>query len=358
MLACVLAAPATAQTRLEIDVTGTRIAYDTLAPLNAPSVAALTEWQRPSLFARLSGSVTGFEDSGWSMQGRGDFAALRSPFGAASPLRLELGGSLGGGRHSSGFDSFVARADARLHLTSGSLGVWLGGALARARNSFDSAAISGIIPNAGLWAQSGYLRGTLSYQHTRVSGASYPEANLALTLSRGPADLVLYAGLRDSPFATTAWSERWAGVSAVWWVTTNAAVVASGGNYSSDVLQGLPSGDFVSVGLRFTPRRARPIPVTALSPIVYTSEEARRGSIVFEVEGAESVEIAGDWNGWVPEPLHRAEAGGWVIPAGLRPGVHRFNLRVDGEGWIVPDGVPSVDDGFGGRVGLLVVSGP
>jgi hypothetical protein len=57
--------------RLELDLSGTRIAYDTLAALTAPSLAALTEWQRPSLFARLSGSVTGLEDSGWSLQGRG-----------------------------------------------------------------------------------------------------------------------------------------------------------------------------------------------------------------------------------------------------------------------------------------------
>jgi hypothetical protein len=28
---------------------------------------------------------------------------------------------------------------------------------------------------------------------------------------------------------------------------------------------------------------------------------------------------------------------------------------VDGERWVVPDSVPSVDDGFGGRVGLLIV---
>jgi hypothetical protein len=351
------AAEVEAQARLEVDVAGTRIAYDTLAPLNAPSVAALTEWQRSSLFARVSGSVTGFQDAGWSMQGRGDMAGWLSPFGAASPLRLELGGAVGGARHSSGFDSFLGRGDARLHVRRGGLGAWAGTSLAGARNSFDSAAVSGVVPNAGIWAQSGYVRATLSYQHTRISGDTYPEANLALTLSRGPADLTLYGGVRDSPFATDSWNERWAGASAVYWVTPNAALVASGGKYSADVLQGLPGGDFVSVGLRFTPRRVRPIPITAPAPIVYSSEEARRGSIGFEVAGATRVEIAGDWNGWELEPLARDASGRWVVPAGVAAGVHRFNLRVDGERWIVPEGVPSVDDGFGGVVGLLVVTG-
>jgi hypothetical protein len=349
--------------RLELDLSGTRIAYDTLAPLNAPSLAALTEWQRPSLFARVTGSVTGLEDSGWSIQGRGDLAGWLSPFGAGSTTRLEIGGALGGGRHSSGFDSFLARTDARLHLRRRTLaampgteiGAWIGASLATARNSFDSAAVTGLVPQLGAWVQGGSVRATFGYLHTVVSGDAYPEANLALTLTRGPLDLTLYGGVRASPYGAAALDERWAGATAAYWLTRNAAVVVSGGRYSSDVLQNLPGGEFVSLGLRLTPRRARPIPIDATAPIVYTSEQAVRGNISFEVGGASRVEIAGDWNGWVSEPLSRDASGRWVVPPGLPPGVHRFNLRVDGERWVVPDSVPSVDDGFGGRVGLLIV---
>ena len=344
--------------RLEVDITGTRIEYDTLGALDAPSVSALSEWQRSSLFARLSASVAGFENAGWSAQGRGDLAGWLSPFGTLSPLRVELGGAAGGARHSSGFDSFLARADARVHVRRGRAGAWAGASLAGARNSFDSASVSGLVPNLGVWAQSGYLRATLSYLHSRVAGDTYPEGNGALTLSRGPADITVYGGLRASPFDGVGLDEHWAGVSAAYWVGAHTAVVVSGGKYSSDVLQGLPGGDFVSVGLRFTPRRVRPIPLTAPAPIVYTSDEARRGSIGFEVEGASRVEIAGDWNAWVTEPLSRDGSGRWIVPAGIQPGVHRFNLLVDGERWIVPDGVPSIDDGYGGRVGLLIVSAP
>ena len=95
--------------------------------------------------------------------------------------------------------------------------------------------------------------------------------------------------------------------------------------------------------------------VSAAAPIVYTNEQATRGNISFAVEAASRVEIAGDWNGWVSEPLTRDASGRWAIPPGLAPGVYRFNLRVDGERWIVPEDVPAVDDGFGGRVGLLIV---
>jgi hypothetical protein len=364
LLACsaaILIAPPTvgAQSpRFEVDLTGTRITYDTLAPLNAPSVTALGEWLRPSLFARASGGVTRLQGSGWSVQGRGDFAGWLSPFGSASSTRLELGAAAGAGRHSSGFDSFLARAETRLHVRGRAVGAWAGAALATARNSFDSASVTGVVPNLGAWTQSGSLRATLSYQHTVLSGDSYPEANLALTLTRGQADLTLYGGARASPYGDAALDERWAGAAAAYWVTPNAAVLVSGGRYASDVLQNLPGGDFLSVGLRLTPRRVRPIPITASAPIVYSSDQAVRGAIGFEVEGASRVEIAGDWNGWTAEPLGRDSAGRWTIPPGLAPGVYRFNLRVDGERWIVPADVPSVDDGFGGRVGLLIVSSP
>jgi len=356
--ACLLVpGPVDAQSpRVELDLSATRIEYDTLAPLDAPSLAALAEWQRPSLFGRVTGSVTGFEDAGWSVQGRAHLAGWLSPLGILSPVRLELGGTAGGSRYSRGFDSFVARSDVRVHLRGRGGCVWVGASLATARNSFDSAAVTGVVPSLGAWAQTGSLRGTLSYLHTRVAGESYPEANLALTLSRGAIDVTVYGGLRQSPLQGPGLDERWAGASAALWVTDHAAVVVSGGRYGADVLQGLPGGDFLSVGLRLTPRRSRPIPVSAIAPIVYTAEATRTGGVGFRVPDAARVEIAGDWNAWIPEPLSRDSSGRWMLPTALEPGVHRFNLRVDGERWIVPDEVPSIDDGYGGRVGLLIVS--
>ena len=342
--------------RWEMDLNASRIEYDTMAALNAPSISTLAEWQRPSLFGRLSGSVTGFESAGWSAQGRGDLAGLFSPLGVLNPVQLELAGTAGGSRHSSGFNSLIARADARLHVRGRSVGGWAGASLASARNSFDTAFVTGVVPSAGLWAQSGPIRATLSYLHTRISGETYPQADLAVSLSRGPIDLTVYGGLRQSPFEGLGLDESWAGATAALWVHPSAALVFSGGQYSSDVLQGLPGGQFVSVGIRLTPRRVRPIPISTRAPIVYTPEAARVGSISFEVDGARQVEIAGDWNSWELVPLSQDATGRWVVPVGLAAGAYRFNLRVDGERWIVPEGVPQIDDGYGGRVGLLLIS--
>ena len=343
---------------LEVDVVGSRIEYDTLAALNAPSVSLLTEWQRPSLFARVTGGVTGFEDAGWSVQGRASLSGWFSPRGARSPMRLELGGTAAGSHHSRGFETSQGRLDTRVHLMGRRVGGWLGVGVGAARNSLDAESTGAVAPSVGAWVQSGSVRGMISYLHTRVSGETYPEVDVALTLDRGPLDLSVYGGAREWPLDSGSLDERWAGATAAFWVTSKAALVVSGGKYSSDILQGLSGGQFVSFGVRLTPRRVRPIPIRAVAPIVYTTEEARTGSIGFDVEDANRVEIAGDWTEWRLVELTRDASGRWILPAGLEPGGYRFNLFVDGERWMVPEGVPTVQDGFGGIVGLLIVSGP
>jgi hypothetical protein len=344
--------------RLEMDVSAAKIEYDTLDALNAPSLSVLTEWQRPSLFGRVTANVTAFENAGWSVQGRAVLSAWLSPLGRRSPLRLELGGLAGGSRHSRGFDTSLGQIDGRMHLLGRRSGAWLGTSLDVSKNSLDSASVGAIAPNAGAWVQGRSVRGMVSYQHTSVSGDTYPEANLVATLTQGPLDLTVYGGVRRWPTALNgSRDERWAGATAVYWLTSKAALTASGGRYSSDVLQGLPGGRFLAVGVRFTARRVRAIPINAAAPIVYTLEEATTGSIGFDVDGATRVEIAGDWTDWQRVTLQRDGSGRWILPRGLEPGAYRFNLLVDGERWTVPEGVPRVDDGFGGVVGLLIVSG-
>ncbi|MDX1492994.1 MAG: glycogen-binding domain-containing protein [Longimicrobiales bacterium] len=341
--------------RWGLDLNASRIQFDTAATLNAPSATGLLEWRRPRLFGRLTGSLTGFQDAGWSTQGRGDVAGWLTPFGAASPFRLELAGTVGASRHSSGFSASLGRANARLHLARRDFGGWAGAGGVMAGNSLDTEAVTAVAPTVGLWGQTGSVRATVSYVHTTLSGEVYPEGNAVLAVSEGSLDLTLYGGFRTFPFEGID-PEGWAGASAALWVGRTTAVVISGGSYASDILQGLPGGDFISVGLRLTSRRDRPIPTSVDAPIVYSADIARERRITLTVPDADRVEIAGDFNGWTPEPLRRVGDGEWAVPVELAPGVYRFNLRVDGERWIVPDGVPEVDDGYGDTVGLLIIS--
>jgi hypothetical protein len=71
--------------------------------------------------------------------------------------------------------------------------------------------------------------------------------------------------------------------------------------------------------------------------------------------GADLVSITGDWNGWTSAPLARVGADTWQIVLSLAAGTYHFTLLVDGSPWRIPDGVPTVPDGMGGRVAVLIV---
>jgi hypothetical protein len=63
----------------------------------------------------------------------------------------------------------------------------------------------------------------------------------------------------------------------------------------------------------------------------------------------------GDFTDWKARPLVPLGEGRWMFPVALSPGVHHLNVRFDGGSWLVPSGASAVDDGFGGRAGLIVV---
>jgi hypothetical protein len=131
-------------------------------------------------------------------------------------------------------------------------------------------------------------------------------------------------------------------------------VVLSGGSFPLDVLQALPAGRYVSIAIRFAARRQTAPPGITTGRAVYTMERGTT-ELRFSVPGARQVDLVGDWTAWRPVALDRAADGRWTLRVTLTPGVYRFNLVVDGDAWIAPPGVAAVDDGFGGKTGLLVV---
>lgn len=329
--------------------------YDTLQTLNSPSLSGLLEWRGSDVLGRLSAGVTGFQDAGWTIQAGGDLSAWLAPF-EGTALHLELAGAGNASRHSSGFDTYLARGDVRAHWIAGTVGGWVGLGATRSESASDSGGTSGIVPGVGAWARHRAARATVGYQAPSAFGQRFHELSSSLSASSERVDVTAFAGWRAASGNAGIDPEAWAGATAALWVLPNAALVVSGGRYGSDVLQGLPGGSFVGIGFRLTSRRIRPLPdPSTRAPLFFSSERAAAGSIGFGVEGARSVEVAGDWNDWTPEPLRKDDDGRWVLPAGLEPGIYRFNLRVDGMRWIVPDGVPATDDGFGGEVGILIV---
>lgn len=73
--------------------------------------------------------------------------------------------------------------------------------------------------------------------------------------------------------------------------------------------------------------------------------------------GAGAVAVAGSFNGWVPEALHRSAADPdvWELDRLLPPGTHEYVYLVDGRPLVPPEAARRVDDGLGGENGVLDV---
>jgi hypothetical protein len=71
--------------------------------------------------------------------------------------------------------------------------------------------------------------------------------------------------------------------------------------------------------------------------------------------GSRTVELMGDFTDWRPIAMTLAPDGRWYARMVLGPGAHRVNVRVDGDTWHAPPGLPVVPDDFGGVVGVLVI---
>jgi len=83
------------------------------------------------------------------------------------------------------------------------------------------------------------------------------------------------------------------------------------------------------------------------------------GNVRFRLQavGAGQVSVAGDFNGWTPgaTPLRPVGGGWWETHIELAPGMYEYSYVIDGE-WTTPtEAKLTVNDGFGGRNGILEV---
>jgi hypothetical protein len=186
------------------------------------------------------------------------------------------------------------------------------------------------------------------------------QARLGWTTKR----ISLDGRLGMQPRVSTAPRSLWARAAAAIVLTPRVALVASGGVQPSSVWLGTPSARFLSVGLRVAPASLlRPAPPPFVRPtassFVIRRQDADSASsaflVVVRVPDARAVELSGDFNGWKPVALRESEPGVWETTLTLVPGTHRLNMRVNGDRWMAPPGLPTTDDDFNGTVGSIVV---
>lgn len=355
LAACVLApvGQAAAQ-RWQVNLAGNTVGYDTAGGVRSLSVAPLIEWNRRIAYATVSGALAGFEGGEWTSQGHGDLSLLFAPARSLSVLRAELVGSADGSVHSGGYRTGATRGELRLHLARRSAGLWAGGTVATGWTSSSTGVTTAGGPTTGLWGRRGPWNAVVVWNPFQLQGAWYQQVEGCVSTSAGPVELMGYVGWRGAPSVSGLSSAGWGGGTMTVWFTSRAAFVVGGGSYASDLLQALPKGHYLSAGIRLSRGRPSAWAGTSGAHALYVHDRGE-AELRFAVPGASRVDLVADWTGWQPVPMQRAPDGRWFLRVSLAPGVHRFNLVVDGERWVVPQGIASVDDGFGGKTSLLVV---
>lgn len=115
--------------------------------------------------------------------------------------------------------------------------------------------------------------------------------------------------------------------------------------------------------LRAVPERIVEVPMSQV-PAQTIAATANPESTVFVrlvllQPGAQSVAVAGDFNGWNPgqTKLERSEGGMWTATIPLKPGRYQYMFVVDGKQWIAdPLAGEASGDGFGSENAVLDVS--
>lgn len=111
---------------------------------------------------------------------------------------------------------------------------------------------------------------------------------------------------------------------------------------------------------RFAGARTAPAEVFAL-PVADTKAPplptAGRHTFRVQAASARSVSVVGDFNGWDPgaNPMTQGDDGWWECSLNLSPGSFQYAYRIDGRLVPPPESTTLVDDGFGGRNGVIRV---
>ncbi|MBA3672745.1 MAG: hypothetical protein H0W68_12090 [Gemmatimonadaceae bacterium] len=191
----------------------------------------------------------------------------------------------------------------------------------------------------------------LSYreEHARVASVAVVDRTGGARFGSDALNVALSGGLRDAR------DERigFVSASATIAVARSVSLQSAAGTYPSNRILGTPGGRFANVGVVI--HGIRRLDASAAAPSIRGAPAVPGGAtrLSLRAPNASRVEVAGDWNDWTPTPAARADDGVWYADVRLPRGEYRYAFKVNGGRWTVPDGVDTVDDGFGGRSALI-----
>jgi len=279
---------------------------------------------------------------------------------ATSSRRFAFGLQWGGEWDQLGSDTWVGTASGGplVGFGSGAFTAAAGGAVGGLRR-LDGSSLT--IGSAGLMVEARVTE-ALSVQAagnvTMSDTADYADFTATLQARHRGLSLFLLGGARAGDLSDDPWGQIRMHYVFAPWVAVEGAV----GRYPRD-LMGFTDGTFGTLGIRLSllgsvrPRGATGPAPAPRPPLRVDALHDGQSQVTVQYSEAvrQGLEIAGDWNGWIPVPLERAGRDTWSVVLRLVPGLHQYQLIVDGVTWTIPDGAPWVPDEFGGRVGLMVV---
>ena len=317
-------------------------------------------------FVDASAILSQFTSGGWSAQG----SLSGSRFIRTSrSFVAEFAGLVGGSTHSDATRTGELVVNGRLHLSRRLGELFVGAGVGR---TWDGVAWRGLtLGEAGVSIGSASRNAVATISPAAINGSIYyTDLQVALSMETRGTELGALIGSRLGDQLTTLSrnATSWASLSATRRIRNRLALSLSGGTYPIDPTQGFPGGRFVSLAVRIiTGDRPPSVPRVAVGPETprgpaiasFNASRDRQGVLTITVtaSGADLVEVNGDFTNWVPMALTRdpSEPEHWAARLPVGPGKYQINIRINGGKWVVPPGILSMLDEFGGTVGLLVV---
>jgi hypothetical protein len=301
--------------------------------------------QSSRMWTQADGYVSGFTSGGWTSQGNLGFLAM-FPAGRHVALGVRADGNVAA--FNGGSWSGIGSLGPYAALTGGG---WIGALGATAGGVRNIYGLSNPLVTSSLRVSR--LAGPVALDARFTASWSdtvrFGDGMLSATLTTPAVTLSALGGVRVGDLSDDPWAQ---GV-LEWRVTPHLQFEAAVGTYPAD-LTGFADGFFVNAGIRVGTRRR---PVVPEQSVAVHRIDAGEVQVTFTLRGTTDVAIAGEWNAWTPIPLSRIDGHHWRAVLPLGPGAYRFSLILDGEHWVVPEGVPMLPDDFGGEVGLLLVGG-
>jgi AMP-activated protein kinase-like protein len=342
-----------AQTQASVGLGVGTVRYAGGSSLSVASIAPGLQFTSPTTLATFGGVLAALPGSELFLQGRGNVWLETPPL--AGSLRLGAEGTwTGTTRSDNGWTAAVHGLGEMLWVRQ-TWGIAAGAGPSTGWISGDTGpSVTALHARARAWWRSSETAPTwsVSVEPTRFLGAWFTDIGGSVDLGREPFQVTVWAVARTSRTYT---SSRAASVLARLALSPAVTLELGGGSYLRDPYQGFPQASFVTAGIRLshTSRRA---PAKVTFPPLMPEVHGDTVTVRFQMPGAATVAIAGDWNAWAPLPLSGMGNDIWMGALRLRPGTYHFNLLVDGKDWVVPGGVATVPDGLGGIVGVLIVN--